>query len=33
MRAYFRSGGEVSRGILTPLEFRTAIEQAVVQTR
>jgi hypothetical protein len=33
MRAYFRDSGEVSRGILTPVEFRTAIEQAVIHTR
>jgi hypothetical protein len=33
LRAYFRDSGEVSRGILSPPEFRTAIEQAVAQGR
>ncbi len=33
MRAYFRDSGEVSRGILTPREFQTSIEQAVARGR
>jgi hypothetical protein len=33
MRAYFRDSGEVSRGILTPREFQTSIEQAAVRGR